>query len=72
MEGPSLFLASEQLQPFTGKRILEVRGNTKIDKERCEGQVVSMVMAVHLANCHHLNVKVYSYITSCSDPFGSR
>ena len=40
MEGPSLFLASEQLQPFIGKRIKKVRGNTKIEKERCEGQVV--------------------------------
>ena len=43
MEGPSLFLASEQLQPFIGKRIEEVRGNAKIEKERCEGQVVKDV-----------------------------
>ncbi|MEO5584825.1 MAG: hypothetical protein ABIQ75_05170 [Flavobacteriales bacterium] len=43
MEGPSLFLASEQLQPFIGKRVVDVRGTTKIVKERCEGQVVKAV-----------------------------
>lgn len=45
MEGPSLLLASQQLQPFKGKRVLEVRGNTKIEKERCEGQVVKAVFS---------------------------
>jgi len=45
MEGPSLFLASEQLQPFTGKRVLEVWGNSKIDIARCEGQVVQEVFS---------------------------
>ncbi len=34
MEGPSLFLAAEQLLPFLNKIILEVNGNTKIGKER--------------------------------------
>ncbi len=35
MEGPSLFLAAEQLQPFINKKIVEVTGNTKIiEKER--------------------------------------
>ena len=34
MEGPSLALAREQLRPFTGKRVLEVTGNTTIEKER--------------------------------------
>lgn len=34
MEGPSLFLASEQLAPFTKKIVLQVNGNTKIGKER--------------------------------------
>ena len=45
MEGPSLFLASEQLQPFIGKRVLEVRGNTKVDKDRCAGQEVLAVFS---------------------------
>ncbi|MGV9013606.1 MAG: zinc finger domain-containing protein [Flavobacteriales bacterium] len=43
MEGPSLLLAAEQLQPFIGQRVLEVRGNATIDMERCEGQVVRAV-----------------------------
>jgi endonuclease-8 len=34
MEGPSLFLAHEQLMPFINKTVLEVSGNTKIGKER--------------------------------------
>lgn len=34
MEGPSLFLASQQLAFFRKKTIYDVRGNTKIGKER--------------------------------------
>lgn len=34
MEGPSLFLAAEQLRDFTGKKIKLVSGNTTIGKER--------------------------------------
>lgn len=34
MEGPSLFLAAEQLVPMIGYKIMEVVGNTKIGKER--------------------------------------
>lgn len=34
MEGPSLFLAANQLKPFRGKTVLSVSGNTKIEKER--------------------------------------
>lgn len=33
MEGPSIFLAVEQLKPFINKNILSVDGNTKIGKE---------------------------------------
>lgn len=40
MEGPSLYLAAEQLAPFIGSSILEVQGNTKIGKERLLGKVV--------------------------------
>jgi endonuclease VIII len=34
MEGPSLYLAANQLKPFRGKSVLSVSGNTKIEKER--------------------------------------
>lgn len=33
-------MASEQLQPFIGRRVKTVQGNTKIGKERCDEQVV--------------------------------
>jgi endonuclease-8 len=45
MEGPSLFLAKEQLKPFKGKKVLEVSGNTKIGKERLEGLVVEDIFS---------------------------
>jgi len=34
MEGPSLYLAAEQLAPFVGQTIKKVSGNTKVGKER--------------------------------------
>jgi endonuclease-8 len=37
MEGPSVSLAAERLQPFIGKKILRLSGNTKIGKERLAG-----------------------------------
>lgn len=40
MEGPSLFLASEQLLAFKGKKVKAVSGNTKIGKERLLGMTV--------------------------------
>lgn len=40
MEGPSLFLAQEQLTEFIGKTVLSVEGNTKIGKERLVGKKV--------------------------------
>ncbi len=33
-EGPSIVILKELVQQFTGKKVLEVNGNTKIDKER--------------------------------------
>jgi endonuclease-8 len=45
MEGPSLFLAKEQLKPFKGKKILELSGNTKIGKERLDGLVVKDIFS---------------------------
>jgi endonuclease-8 len=34
MEGPSLYLAANQLKPFKGKTVLSISGNSKIEKER--------------------------------------
>ena len=45
MEGPSLYLAAEQLQPFAGRRIERVSGNSKIGIERLDGQKVHTIFA---------------------------
>lgn len=45
MEGPSLFLAQEQLSPFKGKTILEVSGNSKIGIDRLKDQKVEDLFA---------------------------
>ena len=45
MEGPSLYLAADQLKPFKGKTVLSVSGNTKIEKERMLGKKVKNIFA---------------------------
>jgi len=45
MEGPSLFLAKEQLQPFVGKKVEKVYGNSKIDQERFTGKKVEDIFS---------------------------
>lgn len=45
MEGPSLFLAAEQLRPFAGRRIHRVAGNSKIGIERLAGLKVKDIFA---------------------------
>jgi endonuclease VIII len=45
MEGPSLHLAAEQLQPFVGRRIDTVSGNSKIGIERLQGLKVKDIFA---------------------------
>ncbi|HEX2617638.1 MAG TPA: endonuclease [Flavobacteriales bacterium] len=45
MEGPSLKLAQEQLQPFARQRVQAVSGNTSIAKERMDGQLVRELFA---------------------------
>ena len=45
MEGPSLHLAAEQLQPFAGRRIRSVSGNSKIGIERLRGLKVNDIFA---------------------------
>ena len=45
MEGPSLYLAARQLQPFRGKTVLSLGGNTKIEKERLLNNNVKSIFA---------------------------
>jgi endonuclease VIII len=45
MEGPSLFLAAEQLVPFVGHVIQMVIGNTKIGKERLLGKLILSIFS---------------------------
>jgi endonuclease-8 len=45
MEGPSLHLAAEQLQPFSGQRITSVSGNSKIGIDRLAGQKIEDIFA---------------------------
>jgi len=39
-EGPSILIAREALQPFIGKKILTVKGNSKIEKSRLINQKI--------------------------------
>lgn len=45
MEGPSLYLAANQLKPFKGKTVLSVSGNTKIEKERILNKKVKTIFS---------------------------
>jgi endonuclease VIII len=45
VDGPSLHLAAEQLQPFVGKRIRSVSGNSKIGVERLSRLTVRSIFA---------------------------
>lgn len=45
MEGPSLYLAAEQLRPLKGARIITVEGNSTIGKDRLVGETVRDVFA---------------------------
>jgi len=40
MEGPSLIILKEEVKGFKGKKILEVGGNTKIEKERFKNKII--------------------------------
>ena len=56
-EGPSLIIAKEEMQPFKGKKILAVSGNTKIEKER-------------LVNKKLLDIKTWGkHLLFCFDKF---
>jgi len=43
MEGPSLLILGEELEPFCGEKVLEVGGNTKQPKETLRGCVLQHV-----------------------------
>lgn len=45
MEGPSLFLAAEQLSPFVGMEIISVNGNSKIGIERLIDQKILSIFS---------------------------
>lgn len=45
MEGPSIYLAVEQLQSFIGQHIRAVEGNTKIGKERLANQQILTIFS---------------------------
>lgn len=45
MEGPSLAIAEEQLQPFCGKKILSVAGNTSLEKEKFVGEEIKNIFS---------------------------
>jgi endonuclease-8 len=39
-EGPSIVILKEEVQPFKGKKVIKVEGNSKIGIERLQGQKV--------------------------------
>jgi endonuclease-8 len=43
MEGPSLVILREELQPFVGKKVLRVTGNTKQPKESLKGRKLERI-----------------------------
>ena len=45
MEGPSIYLAAEQLAPFVGEKIKKVSGNSKIGIERLEKERVLSIFS---------------------------
>ena len=45
MEGPSILLAAEQLQPFAGRRVMKVSGNSRVGIERFRRKRVTRIFA---------------------------
>src|ERR1700729_2880237 len=42
-EGPSIVILKEQLQKFSGKKILEAEGNTKVDLSGIPGSKITAI-----------------------------
>jgi endonuclease-8 len=45
MEGPSILLAAEQLQPFAGRRVTKVSGNSRVGIDRFQGKRLTHIFA---------------------------
>jgi len=45
MEGPSILLAAEQLQPFVGRRVRKVSGNSRMGIDRFQGKRLTQIFA---------------------------
>ncbi len=39
-EGPSIIIVKEEVQPFKGKKIIKVEGNSKLDIQRLSGEKI--------------------------------
>lgn len=52
-EGPSIIILKEKLQEFTGRKVVAVGGNTKVDVSRAEGQKIIHIKSwgKHLLIC---------------------
>ena len=62
MEGPSLYLAAEQLAPFVHRKVRTVKGNTHIGKERLKGQEILAIFSwgKHLVfQCKNFALRVH-------------
>src|SRR5918993_4642023 len=42
-EGPSIVLFAEEMQRFTGQKVVEIGGNSKIEKERLVGKKIKEI-----------------------------
>jgi len=59
MEGPSLYLAANQLKPFRGQTVLSVSGNSKIE-------YVILIRVVILSKSYQV-IDFVAYLKGCSD-----
>lgn len=39
-EGPSIVILKEEVEPFKGKKVIKVEGNSKLDIQRCSGKKI--------------------------------
>jgi len=61
-EGPSLIIAREEMQPFIGKKIIAVEGNSKIGIERLVNKKLKDIKTwgKHLLFCFdHFNIRIH-------------
>jgi endonuclease-8 len=61
-EGPSIVILKEQVQKFTGRKVLGVEGNTKVDKEQLQGKKIMAFRSWgkhFLICCPRLTVRIH-------------